>query len=103
MSTERQVIKNVFFDSVVIPALDRKIRYELLLEFKQNTPSENSYGYFIELPDLRYVMFFHSSSPIFYSENHYCRSIIFELKSKITNFKRMINRNSDEGNKRNVG
>ena len=35
MSTERLVIKNVFFDSVVIPALARKIRYELFLDLNR--------------------------------------------------------------------
>jgi hypothetical protein len=96
------ILKNVFFDSMVIPALARKIRYELFLDLNR-IPHPKIITDFIELPDLRYVIFFHSSSPIFYSANHYCRSIIFELKSRITNFKRMINRDLDEGHKRHVG
>ena len=96
------ITKNVFYDSMVILALAKKIRYELFVDVNR-IPHPKIITDFIELPDLRYVIFFYSSSPIFYSANHYFRSIIFELKSKITNFKRMINRNLDEGEKRNVG
>ena len=96
------LVKNMFFDSMVIPALAKKIRYELFVDVNR-IPHPKIVTDFIELPDLRYAIFFYSSSPIYYSANHYFRSLIFELKSKITNFKRMINRNLDERNKRNVG
>ena len=58
------LIKNVFFDSMVIPALAKKIRYELFVDVTR-IPHPKVVTDFIELPDLRYVIFFYSSLSIF--------------------------------------
>ena len=58
------ITKSVFYDSMVILALAKKIRYELFVDVNR-IPHPKIVTDFIELPDLRYAIFFYSSSPIF--------------------------------------